>query len=200
MGKRLLVTAIALVAMLAGSNAMAENLRGKVGLTGRLGAIFPADSERNFAPYGKLVVETDPGFIGGGGLFYGVDDHVALELNVDHSLFHTKGWADKSRRASMNDVSMGAQYRFNDRNDVVPYLGGGIDILIPELDDLQVDTVLGVHLAAGVDFFVSRNVAFTAELKGLGAFNADANQLGTKVGSYDPSNISTTVGLRLFFN
>ncbi|WP_243370042.1 porin family protein [Geotalea sp. SG265] len=199
MRKRLFVTAIALVAMLAGSNAMAENLRGKVGLTGRLGAIFPADSERNH-PDGKLVVETDPGFIGGGGLFYGVDDHVALELNVDHSLFHTKGWSDKSRRASMNDVSIGAQYRFNDRNDVVPYLGGGIDILIPELDDLQVDTVLGLHIAAGIDFFVSRNVAFTAELKGLGAFDADVNRLGAKIGNYDPSNISTTVGLRLFFN
>lgn len=199
MRKRLLVTAIALVAMLAGSNAMAENLRGKFGLTGRLGAIFPADSERNHAD-GKLVVETDAGFIGGGGLFYGVDDHVALELNVDHSLVHTKGWADKSRRASMNDVSLGAQYRFNDRNDVVPYLGGGLDILIPELEDLQVDTVLGVHLTAGVDFFVSRNLAFTAELKGMGAFDADVNRLGTKVGDYDPSNISTTVGLRLFFN
>ncbi|WP_054692064.1 outer membrane beta-barrel protein [Geotalea toluenoxydans] len=100
----------------------------------------------------------------------------------------------------MNDVSMGAQYRFNDRNDVVPYLGGGLDVLIPDLDDLQVDTVLGLHLTAGVDFFVSRNLAFTAELKGLGAFDADVNRLGTKVGDYDPSNISTTVGLRLFFN
>ncbi|WP_054692067.1 hypothetical protein [Geotalea toluenoxydans] len=96
MRKSLLITAIALVAMLTGSNAMAENLRGKFGITGRLGAIFPAESERNHQD-GKLVVETDPGFVGGGGLFYGVDDHVALELNVDHSLFHTK--AGRTRAA-----------------------------------------------------------------------------------------------------
>lgn len=196
MRKSLLISVIALVAMLAGSNAMAENLRGKFGVSGRLGVIVPADSERNFAPYGKLVVETDPGFIGGGGLIYGVDDHLALELNVDHSIFHTKGWS----RADVNDVAMGAQYRFDSPGHVVPYVGGGIDILIPEFKDMQVDTVLGLHLSAGLDFFVSRNVAFTTELKGVGAFDADVNRLGVKQGDFDPSNISTTVGMRIFFN
>lgn len=199
MRKSLLISVIALVAMLAGSNAMAENLRGKIGVSGRLGIIFPTDSERSH-PEGKMVVETDAGFVGGGGLIYGVDDHLALEMNVDHSLFHSKGWADKSRRIDMNDVAMGVQYRFDGSGHVVPYVGGGIDILIPEMRDFQVDTVLGLHLSAGLDFFVSRNVAFTTELKGVGAFDADVNSFGVKVGSYKPSNISTTVGMRVFFN
>lgn len=193
MRKSLLMTAIALVAMLAGSNAMAENLQGRIGVTGRLGVVVPADSEAN-SPVGKLVVETDAGFIGGGGLIYGVDNNVALELDVTHSEFHAKSLGT----AKVNNVSIGGQYRFSS-DQAVPFLGLGVDILMSDLPRHDVDTVLGFHLSAGVDYFVSRELALTAQVKGVQAFEADMTGESSS-GDFDPSSLAATVGFRFFFN
>lgn len=196
MRKSLLMTAIALMAMLAGSTAMAESLQGRFGVTGRLGLLVPADSEKNDAGR-RVVVETDPGFIGGGGLIYGVDNHVALELDVTHSEFHGK---EGLGTAKVNNVSVGGQYRFSGNQQAVPYVGVGVDILMSDLRQSDVDTVLGFHLSAGADYFLSRELALTAELKGVQAFDADITTAGAKVGDFDPSSLSATVGFRFFFN
>lgn len=197
MRKSFVMTAIALMTMLTGSNAMAENLQGRFAISGRTGLVIPADSERNRVGISeKVVVETDPGFIIGGGLFYGVDQHVALELAVDHSVFDAGSFGT----AKVDTVSIGGQYRFNDRDYMVPYLAGGVDIIIPDFSDFDVDTVLGVHLAAGFDYFLNKNLAVTAELKGLQSFDTDIKDRTGKQGDFNPSNISTTLGIRVFFN
>jgi outer membrane protein len=88
-----------------------------------------------------------------------------------------------------------------ERQRVVPYVGAGIDTLINDLPSNSVDTVLGMHVAAGVDFFLAHQVALTAELKGVEAFSASVkNYAGAKVGEFDPSNIAFTVGVRIFLN
>lgn len=185
----------ALVASIAGT-AAAEELRGRVAVTARLGIINPAESEKN-DPAGKLVVETDPGVIGGGGALVGIDDNLALAVEVTRAAFHTEGFGS----AGVTDLSFGMQYRLPEKQRFIPYAGAGIDVLINDLSHRYTDTVVGFHLAAGVDYMLMRQVALNAEVKGVEAFSADVREEGRgKVGEFDPSNLGFTVGARFFFN
>jgi outer membrane protein len=178
--------------------AAADDLRGRLALTAKLGVVNPRDSEITKGG-DRVVVSTDAGFIVGGGLLYGVDDNVAFELELVRSSCDTAAWGD----AQVKDLSFGAQYRFPERSRLVPYLGAGVDVLINDLERSasSADTVLGVHLAGGIDYLLTRQVALTAELRGVEAFSADVKGLdGSRVGSFDPSNISFMVGGRFFFN
>jgi len=192
----MLAACAVLAAFLAG-NAAAEELRGRLAVTGKLGITIPADSERN-SDLGKLIVTSDAGIIGGGGFLYGIDDNVALEIDVTRSSYHTSDFGT----AGVTDLSVGAQYRFPERQRLVPYVGAGLDVLINDLSDLYVKTVPGAHLTAGLDYMAMRQVALTAELKGVEAFSADVRGFngGGKVGEFDPSSLSFTVGARFFFN
>ncbi len=81
------------------------------------------------------------------------------------------------------------------------YFGAGLDVLINDLPHNAVNTVLGAHLATGLDFMLQRQLALTAEIKGVEAFSADIKDFaGTKVGQFDPSSLTFTVGARFFFN
>jgi outer membrane protein len=213
--KKFVVVAVcaALTAVFAG-NATAEELRGRLAATARLGIINPADGETR-VPEGRLIVSSDAGVIGGGGILFGVDDNVAVELEVTRSAYHTSSFAPTQTvgrntggslgigagTAGVTDVAMGAQYRLPERQRLIPYLGAGLDILIPDVKDCYTDTVVGAHLAAGVDYMLMRQVAFTAEVRGVEAFSSDVTAFGGgKVGEFDPSNIAFTVGARFFFN
>lgn len=181
-------------------SAMAESINGRLGVTGRIGFIVPADSEA--VSTGVLIGRghTDVGFVGGGGFIYGVTDHIAAEFDITHSSFGTDGLAD----FDTTDISMGVQYRFLNIpvRHLVPYVGGGLDILINGANNgLNVDTVVGVNAKAGVDYFVMRNFALTSELKGVLAPNADINRPGSgKIGDFDPDSFTMTFGVRYFFN
>jgi outer membrane protein len=180
---------------MAAGAAQAENIKGRIGVTGRLGFAVPADSDA----YG-INVSTDPGFIGGGGVIYGLTDNIALEADVTHASYGS------SPDAGFNttDISLGGQYRFINLPvpHLVPYVGGGLDILVNGADgDVgDVDTVVGGHVKGGVDYFITRDLAATAELKWVIAPNADINgPFGEKVGNFDPMNFSMTFGMRYFF-
>jgi outer membrane protein len=64
----------------------------------------------------------------------------------------------------------------------------------------DVDTVVGVHLAGGVDYFLMKQLAFTSQLKAVIAPDADITASGAKIGNFDPMSISMTFGVRYFFN
>jgi outer membrane protein len=202
----LVAVCAALTALLAG-NATAEELRGRVAVTAKLGITNPADGESSISE-GKLIIPTDAGVIGGGGILFGVDDNLAMELDVTRSAYHSAGFRDRSGAveagfgtAGVTDVSVGAQYRLPERQRLVPYAGAGVDILISDVNHTYTDTVVGAHLAAGIDYMAMRQVALTAELKGVEAFSTDVRTYGgNKIGEFDPSNISFTVGARFFFN
>ena len=197
MRKLLLLTACAVLTAFLAGNAAADELRGRVAITGRVGVTNPADSERHLPGIGTLVVSTDAGIIGGGGFIIGVDDNVAIELDVTRSSYHTSGLGT----AGVTDLSVGAQYRFPERQRFIPYGAAGMDVLINDLSDRYTDTVIGMHLSAGLDYMLMRQVALTAELKGVKAFNADTRNFnGGKDGEFDPSSLSVTVGARFFFN
>ena len=196
MRKLVLLAACAVLTALFAGNASAEELRGRLALTARMGITNPSNSEKA-DPDGTLVVSTDPGFIGGGGFLFGVDDNVAVEMEVTRAAFHTSGLGS----AGVTDVEVGGQYRLPEKQRIIPYGGAGMDVLINDLSNNVVDTVVGLHLKAGADYMITRQVALNAELKGVEAMNADVRQYnGNKIGEFDPSNISFTVGVRLFFN
>lgn len=186
--------ALLLAAALAG-NAAAEDLRGRFAVSGKIGITNPAESELD-SPAGRLVVSTDAGFIGGLGFMFGVDDHVAVELDVTRSTFHTSHFGT----ADITDVSVGAQYRFPERQRVVPYLGAGVDVLVNDLGDHYTNTTLGAHLSAGVDCMLNRQAALNLEVKGIESFTADVDGPNGRNGEFDPSSVAVTIGARFFFN
>ena len=193
------IAVIVVMAVLLSGNAMAESLKGKFGVNGRLGFIIPADSDKN-DPAGRLLVNTDAGITGGGGFIYGLDDNLAVEMDVIHSSFDTNSaeWGT----AEINTLSFTVQYRFPAQNRIIPYVGGGVDVLISDLPSHSIDTVLGLHLAAGADYFLTSQFALNAELKGVEAFDADVidSNGGAKVGNFNPSSLTGTLGVRFFFN
>jgi outer membrane protein len=192
----LLAACAVLTAFLAG-NAAANDLQGRLAVTGRLGVINPANGERDLPGVGTLVVSTDAGFIGGGGFIFGVDENIAAELDITHSTYHTGGFG----QANVTNLSIGAQYRLPESRRLIPYCGAGIDVLINNFNNFSSNTTLGLHLNSGLDYMLQRQIALNAEIKGVEAFNADVKDFtGAKVGNFDPSNVSFTMGVRVFFN
>ena len=178
--------------------AMADSIKGRVGVTGKIGFINPSNGDI----YGARL-DTDLGFIGGGGIIYGVTDNIAVEMDITHASFSSTSFYGGGDFNTTN-ISLGGQYRFMNLpvRQLVPYAGAGIDILIngTSIAGGDVDNVLGVHIAAGVDYFVQKELALTAELKGVIAPDADiTDAFGRKVGNFDPSSLIMTFGARYFF-
>ena len=111
MRKFVLLTACALLTAFLAGNAAASDLRGRLAVTGRVGIINPANSELDLPNGDRLVVSTDAGIIGGGGFLFGVDDYIAMELDITRSSFHTS----KFGTADVTELSIGAQYRLPER-------------------------------------------------------------------------------------
>jgi outer membrane protein len=195
---------LAFVSLLAGT-AHAENIAGRIGVTGRIGFLVPADSETTLGA--KQNIGTDVGFVGGGGVIYGVNRNIAAEFEITHTEFDGRNGILRGRgNFETNAISLGAQYRFNDPMPrLTPYLGGGLDILVNDFTftdgvKADVDTTVGLHAVAGADYFFMKQMAFNTELKLLVAPDVDMNDRGTKFGNYDPSSFSMTFGVRYFFN
>ncbi|HTG81154.1 MAG TPA: outer membrane beta-barrel protein [Geobacteraceae bacterium] len=181
---------------LAAGAAQADDIKGRVGITGRIGFVVPSDSDIS-----GFNISTDAGIIGGGGLIYGLTDHVALDAEVTHASYGSSPGVD----FNTTDISFGAQYRFINlpQRQLVPYVGGGLDILINGVNSSfgDVDTVVGAHVKGGVDYFLTKELAATAEMKGVLAPSADIHDpSGAKAGNFDPTNFSMTFGMRYFFN
>jgi outer membrane protein len=198
MKKFIVLACLATTISMTASAAMADSIKGKLGVTGRIGFLVPADNTAE-----NSNNRTDAGFIAGGGLIYGIDDHFAAELDVTRTSF-----GSDTGDFGITNFSFGGQYRFAlQQRQVVPYIGVGLDILAIDYDvnggaRSDVDTTVGVHVSGGVDFFLQRNLALTAEAKVVAAPNTGITDrsTGDPKGNFDPSSFSTTVGVRYFFN
>ncbi len=193
MKKWCVVFSLGAVLTMAAGAAHAEDIKGRLGITGRFGFAVPADSDA----FGYRV-STDVGFVGGGGLIYGVTDNIALEADVTHASYGST----PDFGFNTTDISLGAQYRFLNVPvpHLVPFAGGGLDILVNGADGADVDTVVGAHVKGGVDYFITKDLAATAEMKWVIAPNADVHDFtGVKVGNFDPMNFSMMFGARYFF-
>jgi outer membrane protein len=194
--RNVLIAFVALLsfAVFAGS-AIADSIQYRLGVTGRIGLIVPSDSTE----LALGTIGTDADFIGGGGFIYGVTGNIAAELDVTHASFGSNAGIN----FDITNIALGVQYRFPDVPvmHLVPYGGAGLDILLNGADKgASVDDNVGAHLSAGLDYFIRRRIALNAEMKGVLAPNADIRTSGNKIGSFDPSSFSMTVGVRYFFN
>ena len=206
--KRIAICACFALTVSTASNALAGSIRDRLGVTGRLGFVVPADSEYTDAPHYRKS-DNDLGLIGGGGLMYGIDRNWAAELEITHSEFRAHdGFGAEDGDFSTTNISLGAQYRFVDLADkrLVPYAGTGLDILLNGFSPVNgsggdVDNTLGIHVAGGLDYFVQKQFALTGQVKAVLAPDADVRDFrGAKVGNFDPSSVSVTFGVRYFFN
>jgi len=188
------------VSLASGTAAMADSIKGRFGVTGKAGFVVPADND---AEYGNnRTNRTDNGVIGGGGFLYGIDDNFAAEFDVTGSSF-----GSDTGDFSVANISFGGQYRFTlaQIRKLVPYAGIGLDILVTDYDPndgtgRDVDTTVGVHASGGADYFIQEQLALTAEVKLVAAPDADISVRGQRSGDFDPTSISSTVGIRYFFN
>lgn len=194
----------AVAALLAGP-ASAEDITGKLGVTGRLGFTVPADSEDTTTPV-RTTIDTDTGFTGGGGVIFGLNRSVAAEVDITHTDFDGSIGGSRVGNFETLDIAFGLQYRFYEQiPHLVPYAGAGFDILLNDFTNYagvkaDVDTVVGLNAKVGADYFLTRRLALTGEVKGLVAGDADIKDSLGKVGNYDPMGITTTFGVRYFFN
>lgn len=209
MRKFLIFSAMFSVLVATTGSAMAESIKGKHGVTVRGGFLVPADSKLDVGER----LEADTGFAVGVGVLYGISDNVAAEVDVTYSDYDSNGGGfDPYFEVKTHDVSVGAQYRFMPENTVVPYVGAGVDLLVNETTDTaspqvgwpaekyDTDLSFGGHLSVGADIFLTKQIAFTAEFKGLLATEADVKRSdGTKIATIDPSNVSGLFGFRFFF-
>lgn len=208
MKKLFMLVCLTATMSLACGTALADSIKGRIGVTGRIGFLIPADSED--IRLGTAVSETDTNFVGGGGFIYGIDNHFAVDVDITHTEFssHAHNISDLDGDFATTNVALGVQYRFINLpiKKLVPYAGAGIDILINDFTAdsgvrRDVDTVLGAHLVGGADYFVMKQLAITGEIKGVLAPNSDIIDLsGQKIGNFDPSSVSVTAGVRYFFN
>lgn len=194
MKKGLASICAALCLALTAGTALAGDIAGKFGVTGRIGFLVPADSD--ILGYN---ISTDVGFMGGGGFIYGINRNWAAELDITTTGFEGN-YANRSINFDTTNIALGVQYRFKEISKFTPYAGFGLDILVNDADNgLNVDTVVGVHLSGGVDYFILKNVALTSEMKFVLAPTADISRSGN-IGNFDPSCFSMTFGARYFFN
>lgn len=199
MKKLLFGLIIVLLPAVVAGGAAAENLAGKIGVTARVGFTLPADSEWNFGP----TLSGDAGFIGGGGLIFGVTRNLAMEVEATNASYDLN--ADgifRDGTASVTNLTFGVQYRFASSQKATPYLGGGLSILFTDYTDADVDTVVGVNLKGGIDYFVAPRIALNFELQGTISPTASMyDQTHTyPSGSFDPTSFSGLFGVRYFFN
>jgi outer membrane protein len=189
----------AVVLTLFASAALAAGIDHRLGITGKAGALVPLQDG-----FVSNTSGADPGFAAGGGLIYGFGKNVAGELDVTRLLKSNVNLSgSKVFEAAFTDIALGLQYRFSPDKCLVPFLGGGADFIKGQLknnagDTYDLDWTVGGHVNFGLDYFVTKGIAFTADVRALFAADGDVNHSGTKVGTYDPLSFIGTVGIRLF--
>jgi len=205
MKKICLMACMALLITLTAGTAMADSLKGRVGVTGKLGFVVPTDGVYSIG--GNLVdYSANTGFIYGGGFLYGIDQNWTAELDITNSQFDIDEFYRNrfnftaSPSAEFTNIALGVQYRFVPQEKFVPYIGFGLDILLNDIDGFDVDTALAGHVSGGVDYFILKNLALNAEAKIVAGPEADIDLYGQRVGRFSTTSFSTTFGVRFFFN
>jgi outer membrane protein len=192
--RRIIISAVIALSLVAG-NAMAESINGRLGLTGKAGFIVPL----NDSSINGTTFETSTGFAFGGGLIYGFCNNFAGEVDVTHApSMNVKIGGIKIAEAQSTDIGLGIQYRIMPGNKLVPFIGIGADFIKGDIDASTLDWTVGGHVNGGIDFFLNKSIAITADFRYLFGAKSDITQNGVKVGKFDPMNVSGTVGIRLF--
>jgi outer membrane protein len=195
--RRVILLATLALTLVSGT-AMADSLSGRFGITGKAGALVPLQDD-----FISSTSESRTGLAWGGGLIFGFSRNFAAELDVTHgSNLDVEISGSKAYEAALTDVALGIQYRISSDNRLVPFFGAGVDFIKGDLKHISgakydLDWTQGGHVNAGLDYFVTRGIVFSADLRGVFAFDGDVKSAGTKVGKYDPMSFIGTLGIRL---
>lgn len=192
------------VLLLTTGTAFADSIGGRFGITGKVGVSAPLRDRFISSSTVTGDSEAKPSFAGGGGIIYGIGRNVAVEVeamrvpNMDVEIGGVKAY-----EASFTDLSIGLQYRFMPDRRLVPMIGAGADFIKGELTattgaGYSMDWTVGGHAGAGLDFFITRGIVFTADVRGIYTVRGDIKAGDTKVGRYDPLSVLGTLGFRLF--
>ncbi|WP_224982583.1 porin family protein [Geomonas agri] len=191
-----LITSLLMGLLLLTSNVFAAGIDGRIGLTGKLGFQMPLQDDLISG-----TTKSGTGFAAGGGLIYGFGSNFAAELDITHApSLSVENGSGKVGDVTLTDFSLGLQYRFTPDRQLVPYLGAGVDFIQGSFTNkyngkFDLSWTTGGHVSAGVDYFVTRGIALTAELKGVFAPTGD---LKSTANEYDPTSFLGMVGVRLF--
>ena len=194
MFKTIFLTVAAL--FLAVGPALADGMDGRFGVTLKAGALVPLKDA-----FIEATSETKSGLAYGGGLIYGFSRHLAGELDVTHAAsLGVRQSGVKVGEVSMTDIALGLQYRLTPDSRLVPYIGAGVDVITGELDNNNGDKfdlswTVGGHVNVGIDYFITRGIALSADIRGVYAAKGD---VGSSRLDYDPRCVIGTIGLRLF--
>jgi outer membrane protein len=181
------------------TTAMAESIDGRFGITGMVGFNTPL---QDIKVIGQADAKVDTGFVGGGGFIYGFNDKFAVELGVMLAPSSTVSYSSAANLGDLQttDISLGLQYRFMTEKQLVPYVGVGVDFIKGDISQSTVNWSYGGHLSAGVDYFLNKSIALTAEVKYVIGSESDIDRNGVVVGTYNPMSFTGTVGFRLFLS
>lgn len=138
---------------------LADSIKGKLGITGRLGLMIPSDFDYTTITAHTIIpsitvgviqndkAKAETAFVGGGGFIYGVSDNLAVEVDVTHApRIDYDNSGQKAFEIATTNVSLGLQYRFLPESMLVPYLGGGVDFILSDGkyltgDELKIDNI-----------------------------------------------------------
>lgn len=191
------ILVIVLLITFASSSAFAETIAHRLGITGRVGFAVPVKDD-----FINGTSETKAGFAGGGGLIYGFNDYLAAEFDVTHMpKLDVKNGGVKTFEAAITDISLGLQYRITPQKKLVPYIGAGADFIKGSLTHVNgasysVDWTYGGHVNAGLDWFLTKGIALTADFRGVIATSGDIQSGSTAVSEYDPFWVQGMFGAR----
>jgi opacity protein-like surface antigen len=133
---------------------------------------------------GDVEIDGEPDLILGGGLGYNISRHWGVELQVQGGEPDLRSASrGKIREISIITVVPAARYRWHLLDDrLVPYVTGGVGMSFTDVNedakpftraDTDSQTIVG-SLSAGLDYFVSENVAVGVEGRYLIHPNQDA--------------------------
>lgn len=191
---------IALLLMQA-TTATADTIANRFGFTGRVGFALPENVGDTQFINGNT--ETKSNVAWNLGCIYGFNDNLASELEVSIlPRLDVEVAGIKAYETKLTDFALGLQYRFTPKNQLVPYIGAGIDAMKGSMkhvngNSYDLDWTYGGHVKVGLDWFLTKGIALTADLRGVVATSGDINKGSTKVNEYDPLWVQGTIGLRL---
>lgn len=189
------------LSLLLTTTAFADTIDNRFGFTGRFGFAMP--EKLDDAEFINSTTDAEDGVAWNGGFIYGFTDNIAGELEISYlPQLDVELKGVKAYEAKLYDYAIGLQYRFMPKERVVPYLGAGIDLIKGDLKHVNgnkydLESTWGGHINAGVDWFLTKGIALTADLRGTAAVSGDIERGDTKVNEYDPFWIQGTVGVRL---
>lgn len=194
--KRTILIALSLLTLLS-SSASADTIANRFGFTGRIGFAAPVGDD-----FINGTSETKNGFSAGGGLIYGFGDYLAAELDFTYLPkldVYTGG--TKSYEAALTDIGVGLQWRILPTSPVVPFVGIGADFIKGRLkhvggNSYDLDWTYGGHANAGLDWFLTKGIALTADFRMVRAISGDVLDGSKKVSEFDPYWVQGTFGAR----